>query len=179
MGGLTVAILAAQQRFATLRATAIVDAAVNLRHAFDNGYAGQIRAAYGIAVDGSDYAALTAGHDAVLRDPDDYDGQRFFVSASPADVNIIKTSQSDVFIDNFVASFSVLEERVGAGTHVADANFFPADELAFFQAALPFTWPDLPPGTPASGMPRRLWFVNQWAIGQPRARVGSEWKAST
>lgn len=153
MGGLTMLVLASKDMIPTIRAVASIDGALNMRHAYDNtaqAYGSQIRAAYGIAADGSDYAAKTAGHDAVLLDMTTFNGLHLFIEGSPNDVHIPKAQNADVFVANLGANAEVLATRTGTGTHVTAENFFPNDVLAFMDAALPAPeWPDpepLPPG---------------------------------
>lgn len=136
MGGLTMLVLAGTGAVPHLRATVSVDGAMNLRAAYDGNYGAQIRSAYGIASDGSDYAAKTAGHDPCLFEPSQYAQQRIMLSASPADTAIPKVNHSDVFAAHIAGAPRVLDRYTGTGAHVADVNYFPAETLAFYDAAL-------------------------------------------
>lgn len=152
MGGLTMMVLASKHLIPTVRAAVSIDGALNLRSAYDNTgqtYGTQIKAAYGIATDGSDYAAKTAGHDAVLLDMTTFNGLHLFVEGSPNDAHIPKTQNADVFVANLGNNAARLVTKTGTGTHVTAENFFPTDVLAFMDTALPVpAWPapvPLPP----------------------------------
>lgn len=66
----------------------LTDPVVSLRHRFDNGRAAQIITAYGLAADGSDYAAKTAGYDPNLRPATDFYGVPISIVASSADATV-------------------------------------------------------------------------------------------
>lgn len=154
MGGLTMMILAAQGRIATTRAVVSIDGALSLRAAYDTAgqaYGAQIRAAYGIASDGSNYTSKTAGHDAVLLDMASFNGLRLFVEHSTGDLHVPKANHSDVFLANLGSNALQLVTRTGSGGHVTAGNYFAADVLAFYDGAIAEgpAWnppPPLPPG---------------------------------
>lgn len=165
MGGLTMMVLASKKLIPTVRAVASIDGALNLRAAYDmagQAYGSQIRTAYGMAADGSDYTAKAAGHDAVLLDMTTFNGLRLFVEGSPNDLNIPKASHADVFVTNLGANAAVLVTKTGTGTHVTAENFFPTDVLAFMDAATTTppapVWPTPPP------LPAGLMTVELYAM---------------
>lgn len=173
MGGLTMMVLASQARIPTVRAVVSIDGALNLRAAYDQAgqtYGAQIRTAYGIASDGSDYAAKTAGHDAVLLNMTTFNRIRLFVEGSPNDLHIPKTSHSDVFVANLGNNALELVTRTGTGTHVTAENFFPADVLAFYDNAIanapadppPPIIPDLPAGPMVTNIETKAWTGKKW-----------------
>jgi len=165
MGGLTMMVLASKGLIPTVRAVASIDGALNLRAAYDmagQAYGSQIRTAYGIAADGSDYAAKTAGHDAVLLDMTTFNGLRLFVEGSPNDLHIPKASHADVFVANLGANAEVLVTKTGTGTHVTAENFFPTDVLAFMDAAT--TTPPAPVWPPPQPLPDGVLTVELYAM---------------
>lgn len=137
MGALTMANFYSRRLARKIRGMVGIDGAYNLAQAYSqSAYRPSIRAAYGIASDGSDYAAKTAGHDATLLPPATFTGRRLFVSASPADVAIPKVSHSDVFVAMLGTEPADLEVVEGTGGHVTSPNYFPSAAHAFFDEAI-------------------------------------------
>lgn len=109
----------------------------NLRAMFDGGYTAQIKAAYGIASDGSDYYSKTTNHDPVLIHGSLYASNRMRFYASYGDVTVLKTNNSDI-MSNVVQGFAIeniVVERTG--THQDDSRWYPDDLLAFLQRCNP------------------------------------------
>lgn len=93
-------------------------------------YADAIKAAYGIAPDGSDYVAKTAGHDPLLLAGSLYDIPMRF-TASPDDTVVDKTANSDA-MSALVADYTPEETVVACtGNHGNPSHFQPDDVIAF------------------------------------------------
>lgn len=135
MGGLTMANLYYRDIIPEVRAMAGVDSAVNLRAAYDGNYGAAIRAAYGIASDGSDYAAKTTWHNPCLLPAAGWHGKNLLLTGSDADTAIAKSQHLDVLVDA-MGPYPTLTTYTGTGTHVAVENYFHAETLAFYDAAL-------------------------------------------
>jgi pimeloyl-ACP methyl ester carboxylesterase len=109
-----------------------IDGALSLATAHASGsYQAAVRTAYGIASDGSDYAAKTAGHDAALLPAAGFSGTRMLLEASTGDTAIPKTSHTDVFAANVAGQPAQLVQLTGSGAHVTADNYFPTDVHAF------------------------------------------------
>lgn len=148
MGGLTAALMYARGLMSKVVCAILVDPAVNLAYAHGKApYQAAIRTAYGIAGDGSDYAAKTAGHDAVLRAPADFTGKRLQLSASPADTSIAKTANADVFMTNMAGAPRLLQLVATTGPHVDPANYPLQPFVEFVDAALGLGPDPKPPTT--------------------------------
>lgn len=134
MGGLVTMLAFADGRI-PLRGAALYSAVLNLRHQYDTNpfMARGIRAAYGIAEDGSDYYAKTEGHDPILRPPSNYAGFRFRFYSAPDDPLV----SHDVNTEAMAALIGSLATESGvvrlAGGHGANLKITVADLLAFFR----------------------------------------------
>lgn len=97
------------------------------------GAAASIRAAYGIASDGSNFASLTAGHDPVR----DFSGANFTIpvrfTSSPSDTVVPKVSNTDAW-RTIITPYATTENSlmVTSGEHGDASNFMPSDVKAFF-----------------------------------------------
>lgn len=147
MGGLTVVNLAGKETIPKVRGTVSIDGALSLANE-PSIYTAEVRTAYGVASDGSDYAAKTAGFDPCVVSASAWTGKPLFIEASTGDTLIIKANHSDVFVPR-VTSLAPVTYKVGSGAHVADANFMPSDVLAFYDAVIPV--PPPPPTLPSTG----------------------------
>ena len=91
-----------------------------------------IKAAYGIASDGSDYAAKTAGHDPVLLDGTAFTiPTRFYASAG--DTRVTKADNSDAMalvVDAYATENDVV---VCSGAHGDPSHFQPSDVVSFIE----------------------------------------------
>jgi hypothetical protein len=95
-------------------------------------YAAAIRAAYGIAADGSDYAAKTAGCDPLLVAATEYTiPMRFYASA--ADTVVGKTANSDAMSAHVADNTPEESVVVCSGDHGDPSHFQPSDLIAFFE----------------------------------------------
>lgn len=178
MGGLTVINLSGKNVIPKVRAVASIDGALSIRAAWEGNYAGQINAAYGIAANGSNYDALTAGFDPCLADPVLWAGKRIFMTASTGDTAIPKPLHSDVFYSR-ISSYANVTYKIGSGIHVDAPNFFPADALAFFDAALlaPII-PEVtfPPAASWKGAAVSAWYQGEWIPAVPKLRTANGWE---
>jgi hypothetical protein len=137
MGGLIVALLYANDVIPDVRGMVTIDGAVNLSVAHANAsYRSAIRTAYGIASDGSDYAAKTVGHDPCVIAATLYDGKRMLLEASTGDTAIPKAQHADVFVTHIDGHPAQLSRLTGTGPHVDVSNYFPADVEAFVLSTL-------------------------------------------
>jgi hypothetical protein len=134
MGGLVTMLAFADGRI-PLRGAALYSAVLNLRHQYDIDLfmARGIRAAYGIALDGSDYDARTAGHDPVLRPPANYAGYRFRFYSAPDDLLVPhddNTGTMSALIEGLATEAGVVPLLGGHGINV---QITTADLLAFLR----------------------------------------------
>jgi pimeloyl-ACP methyl ester carboxylesterase len=143
MGGATVVSLYSRDSIPKVRAAVGIDSALSLGYAHNKAvYQPSVRAAYGIAANGSDYAARTAGYDPLTFNASTFDGKRLFLSASPADTSIPPAQNTTPFVDRITGHPAVLELYTGAGTHLAPGNHAPSLVLQFFDDAVAGTVPD-------------------------------------
>ena len=149
MGGLTAAVMYANDVIPNIRAAAIIDPAVSLQYAFGKEpYKSAIKTAYGFTND-ADYATATAGHDALLIPGALYSGKRFQVFASYDDTSIEQEFNADLFISAFTG-YAFLDFVQCTGAHVAASHYQPAETVPFYQSAIsPVAWVEpvvIPPG---------------------------------
>ncbi|MDX6270371.1 MAG: hypothetical protein QOD28_1594 [Acidobacteriota bacterium] len=134
MGGLATMLAFADGRI-PLCGAALYNAVLNLRYQYDTrrDMAQAIRAAYGIAADGSDYNLKTAGHDPVLRPPANYAGHRFRFYSAPTDMLVSHDANSETMS----ALIGALTTEAGvvelAGGHDANVQITIPDLLAFLR----------------------------------------------
>lgn len=95
-------------------------------------YAPNIRTAYGIAGDGSNYAAKTAGHDPVLLAASTFDGLRMRMYASAGDTTVTKADNSDQLATLVTGHATEHDVVACSGNHGDASHFQPNDLLAFF-----------------------------------------------
>lgn len=95
-------------------------------------YAPDIRTAYGIASDGSDYAAKTAGYDPILDEPNRFGRIRYRMYASASDTVVPKASNSDLLQPRlFMAGATESTIIVCSGNHGDASHFQSRDYVAF------------------------------------------------
>jgi hypothetical protein len=119
-------------------------------------FAADIRAAYGIASDGSDYAAKTAGHDPLLIAASTFAGRRLRFYASTGDTVIPRASHSDpmaVHVSGTAAEATVIS---CTGNHGDPSHFQPANLLFFEGNSLLTTFSTPATVTELSAAVRRL-----------------------
>lgn len=139
MGGLTAKLCLASGDFPEVSALYELFAVADLASMFAENagaYASDIRAAYGIASDGSDYAALTAGHDPILIDAASYAGIRHYRALHSADDTAVeKSANTDAFaalIDAYAEENVVFHTT---GNHGDVVNYQAQDIGWFFENA--------------------------------------------
>jgi hypothetical protein len=118
----------------------IIAGVTNLKYEYDNfpTFAGQIRTAYGIASDGSDYAAKTAGFDPNLADPRAFRGVPMRLSTYDADDTVPPAQNGTAFLAKVAPYASESSSVTYAGTsHIGGAAFVPSDTDTFFRRYLP------------------------------------------
>jgi hypothetical protein len=136
MGGLT-SLLTIAAGNTSIRSWAGIYPVCNLRDLYDIGtYDDAIRDAYGIAVDGSDYATKTAGHDPVLLDADPFTGVAFRFYASPSDTVAPQVTNTDEMIA-LVEGVAAETTLVGcSGEHGDVSHFQPSNLVEFFDTTI-------------------------------------------
>jgi acetyl esterase/lipase len=98
MGGIESLITLSQRRIPGVVAWCGTSPTSNLRTAYDNAaFTASIAGAYGIAGDGSDYAAKTTGHDPMLLDGDAFRGLPMMFLHATDDAVIPKATNTDMF----------------------------------------------------------------------------------
>ena len=104
----------------------------DLRWMYDNGYSTEIKTAYGIASDGSDYATETSGHDPLLLLGTEFDDLRMRFYASASDSVVSKEHNSDemaVLVTDHAVEHVVV---VCTGNHGDTSHFQSEDYISFF-----------------------------------------------
>lgn len=111
----------------------LTDPTFDLRQRYDNGRASEIRAAYGIAADGSDYAAKTAGYDPALRSPADFKGVPIWSTYSTLDTSVPASSHTLTMDEHLQATNTLnLLDTQEAG-HNTSSRFQVARLQAFIE----------------------------------------------
>lgn len=115
----------------------LTDAVVDLRNRYDNGRATTIQAAYGIASDGSDYAAKTAGYDPALRPAGDFGPSTLHYRevASSGDTQVVLSAHGSILLGKVGADRMSILDTSDAGHNTA-ARFIPSDFTAFLTSVL-------------------------------------------
>lgn len=134
MGGLAAALSYAGGTIPGLVGCVGIAPVLNLGDMWNSGtYLESIRAAYGIAGDGSDYAAKTSGHDPALLSGAVWNGKRLRFYASPDDQVCPKATHADVVYA--LASGATEREMVSCtGAHGDPDQFRASDVLATINA---------------------------------------------
>lgn len=125
-----------------------IQPACNLAAAYAGAFTSVIKTAYGIAADGSDYAAKTAGYDPMTREGWEFRGLPMRVVASPADTAVPKAQHADVLVAKVQPYAQAISMLVVSGGHSDPSHFVPSDALAFFNEWMPAPIPPsatLPP----------------------------------
>jgi hypothetical protein len=136
MGGLS-GMLTASNRLLPVRGWVGIYPVCNLANMYANpSFTAAIKTAYGIAEDGSDYAAKTAGHDPVLLIANKFGGLRMRFYASPDDTVVPKASHSDP-MKLLVAGVTLESDVVVCtGEHGDPSHFQAADCVSFLSRCL-------------------------------------------
>jgi alpha-beta hydrolase superfamily lysophospholipase len=135
MGGVAGLNLFASDAIANVRGWAGIYPVTSLSAVFANNlgaFASQIRTAYGIAANGSDYAARTAGSDPGTRPNSTWSGRRLRMWASTGDTVVGRAANADT-LATAAAAGGALESTVVActGDHGDPSHFQPSDMIAF------------------------------------------------
>jgi hypothetical protein len=138
MGGAGVLNAIGRKAVPNILGAYLVQPVVSLRHRWDNGQQGNIRTAYGIAADGSDYEAKTAGYDPALRAGWEYQGVPFYIACSYQDAQVTAVHHADV-LAGLLSGYSPVERFYGTGGHGDDSQFIPADYARFLRSVAPHT----------------------------------------
>lgn len=138
MGGLASSLMVPDGRIPNVKGVAVIDGVFNLANNFagnTGSFASFIRGAYGIAADGSDYAAKTTGHDPVLRSASDYTGIGWRFYASTADTTVAKAQNTDTMAALVAAAPEAVVVSQFAG-HLDASHAVGADMVAFIKRCL-------------------------------------------
>lgn len=100
-------------------------------YALDPLYAGLIRSSYGIAADGSDYAARTATYDPALRDGADFRGVPTQWFTSNADTVVPRGTHVTPMVNKLAPYAAETSVEVQTGAHLAADQFQAAKVIAF------------------------------------------------
>lgn len=136
MGGLVSLTTIANRAVPGIAAWYGIEPVCSLAAAYQGGYTAPIKAAHGIASDGSDYATKTAGRDPMLRAGWEFRGLPMKFVASPSDTAVPKALHTDLLaakVEPYAASVAV---TTASGPHVDPSHFNPADAVAFFNGFL-------------------------------------------
>ncbi|MBD1541007.1 hypothetical protein G9E11_01800 [Arthrobacter sp. IA7] len=133
MGGLGGLNSARDPRIPGVRAFVASSPICSLAYAYANaaqGWPAEVRTAYGVASDGSNYAAKTAGSDPLLK-PTDFEGIPMLIIASPGDTIVTKAANTDAFVTalNGITDTTVI---TASGEHNDTTQYPGASIVAFF-----------------------------------------------
>lgn len=95
-------------------------------------YAGPIRSAHGIASDGSDYAAKTAGHDPLTYTAADFPAVGIRLTASYSDTVVSRAANGDALASLLSATAAECSVVAASGNHGDSSHFLPSDTVDFF-----------------------------------------------
>lgn len=137
MGGLATASAISKGTVPKVRGGYFVDAVLSLADQYAApAYTATIKTAYGIASDGSDYAAKTAGFDPMLLTASTFNKRLRFV-ASSADTNVVKTLHTDPFRTKVAGGATESGLVTHLGGHLVGGAHNPHDFAAFVKRCLP------------------------------------------
>lgn len=132
MGALTMFNAISHREWPTPAAAAAVGGAYSLRGVYDlPAYTALVQAAYGIAGNGSDYDAKTAGYDPILRDGADFRGVPIRLYTSAGDT-VQPPAGSEAFADLLTPYAPEADVVYGTGAHLDPSQYQAADVVAFF-----------------------------------------------
>lgn len=104
----------------------------NLRNRWDNGRQSDIRPAYGIAADGSDYATKTAGYDPALEPLWKFRSLPFHIRTSPSDTQVVPSIHG-LKLAAALAPYSVVTTSEASGPHGDPSHYATAPFLTFMK----------------------------------------------
>lgn len=130
MGGLATLTALRKRRIPGVVGWVGVEPVCSLRAMYDQNYAnehaGTIRTAYGIASDGSDYAAKTAGYDPMVSRAPEFRGVPMLMFASPGDSVVRKVNHADALAAKIAPYQPDVQVITASGPHVDPSHFQPA-----------------------------------------------------
>lgn len=132
MGGLTGLTCMADPRFSLVSGWYGIYPSCNLRNMYDLHFAAAINQAYGIAIDGSDYAERTEGSDPVLRDYGEFLPVRYRFTASYDDSVVPRSSNADIMAGLIAGEVPEADIVPAMGEHGHESHFIPQDVVDFF-----------------------------------------------
>lgn len=114
-------------------ALALTSPAFSLIDNYNNLFTDNIKTAYGIAADGSDYAAKTAGRDPSLLPAIQFNGVPIWMAAATDDTSVYKAANADALY-SLVNGYSVdlIKIDVSSGGHSFDLTPYLSAIVAFF-----------------------------------------------
>lgn len=113
----------------------LTDPTYDLRQRYDNGRAPEIKAAYGLAADGSDYATKTAGYDPALAPVADFRGVPIKMIASSGDTSVPLALHGQKLKERLAGANKVELIDTGTAGHNTDDRFSATEFVKFITAA--------------------------------------------
>lgn len=136
MGGLATASAISKNTIPKAVGAYFIDAVVNLADQYTNAsYTALIKTAYGIASDGSDYAAKTAGFDPYLATTSTFN-KRLRFTASTTDTLVLKANQTDLMRTKVAGTAVESGLTTHLGGHLAGAAANPTDLVDFVKRCI-------------------------------------------
>ena len=175
MGGLTVLNTLARNVIPDVVALVAVAPVVSLAaaHAL-SGYRTSIRAAYGVASDGSDFAAKTSGFDPLEQPQGTWQADAVSLYHSADDTAITLAANSQAFVNaGKSALMRYFRLTVTAGAHLDAANFDIPATLAFIASAVAGT---LPKQTSIRTPTFRVWDGFTYRAIVPKVFIEGAWR---
>ena len=136
MGSLPVLNALVRRKWVTPAAVATIGGVVNLDDLWANNtgsYAASIRAAYGIAADGSDYASKTAGWNPAQRAGYEFRGVPMRFYTSTGDTTVPKATNQEALAAKVLPYAPEATVVLGSGAHLDASQYQASDLLSFFQ----------------------------------------------
>lgn len=132
MGNLACGLTIARREIPNIVGWYGIDPVLSLSAVFaDVQHRSKIITAYGIAGDGSDYAAKTAGHDPMLFDAADFRGIPVRFAASPDDTVVLESQNTTPMLAKLAGTAAEASLFPRTGSHVATSHFNLADLRSF------------------------------------------------
>jgi hypothetical protein len=126
-------------------------------------------AAYGVAADGSDLAAKTAGFSPMSRDAADYTGIRVLISSSSQDPTVTQTQNAIAWINKITPVASDIYDYRTTGGHVSAQHYPQTEIVTYFDEAIALA--------ESVNIAKGFWNFSSVAIGRrtPKATAGGSW----
>jgi hypothetical protein len=137
MGTLTALNALASTTWPTPTAVAAIGGVVNLDLLHANAtYTASVRAAYGVAGDGSDYTTKTAGYNPAMKPATDFRGVPFRLYTSTGDTAVTKAGNQDALTTILGTTVPEVTTILGSGGHLDASQFQAADVVTFYKKYL-------------------------------------------